>query len=127
MMRGLAISDIIVLHQKVIDKTGGSHGIRNIGLIESAVNRAFVTFDGNDLYETVEAKIAATTYGLVNNHGFVDGNKRIGIAAMLLLLQLNGYILQYRQDELIELGLGLAAGNLNEKDIQQWIKEHKLS
>lgn len=125
-MRCLSVSDIIVLHQKVIDKTGGSHGIRDIGLIESAVSRAFATFGGSDLYETVEAKIAATTYGLVSNHGFVDGNKRIGIAAMLLLLRLNGFTLRYRQQELIDLALGLAAGNLNENDIKQWIKEHQL-
>lgn len=123
-MRGLSVSDIIVLHQKVVNKTGGSHGIRDIGLIESAVRRAYATFGGNDLYETVEAKIAATAYSLVSNHGFVDGNKRIGIAAMLLLLQLNGYKLQYSQQELINLGLGLAAGNLDENDIQQWIKAH---
>ncbi|MEL7632906.1 type II toxin-antitoxin system death-on-curing family toxin [Sporomusa sphaeroides] len=80
---------------------------------------------GNDLYETVEEKIAATAYSLVSNHGFVDGNKRIGIAAMLLLLQLNGYKLQYSQQELIDLGLGLAAGNLDENDIQRWIKAHR--
>jgi len=124
-MRGLSVSDIIVLHQKVIDKTGGSHGIRDIGLIESAVTRAYATFGGNDLYETVEAKIAVTVYSLVSNHGFVDGNKRISIAAMLLLLQLNGYKLQYSQQELIDLGLGLASGNLDENDIQQWIKTHR--
>jgi len=124
-MRGLSVSDIIVLHQKVIDKTGGSHGIRDIGLIESAVTRAYATFGGNDLYETVEAKIAVTVYSLVSNHGFVDGNKRISIAAMLFLLQLNGYKLQYSQQELIDLGLGLASGNLDENDIQQWIKTHR--
>jgi death-on-curing protein len=124
-MRGLSVSDIIVLHQKIIDKTGGSHGIRDLGLIESAVSRAYATFGGNDLYETVEAKIAATSYSLVSNHGFVDGNKRIGIAAMLLLLRLNGYKLQYSQQELIDLGLGLAAGNLDENDILKWIKEHQ--
>lgn len=103
-MRGLAVSDIIVLHQKVVNKTGGSHGIRDIGLIESAVNRAYATFGGNDLYETVEAKIAATTYGLVSNHGFIDGNKRIGVAAMLLLLRLNGYELWYSQHGLKRTG-----------------------
>lgn len=125
-MRKLSVSDIILLHQKVIDKTGGSPGIRDIGLIDSAVSRAYATFGGNDLYETVEAKIAATAYGLVNNHGFLDGNKRIGIVAMLLLLRLNGYNLLYCQQDLIDLGLGLAAGNLNENDIRQWIKEHQL-
>ncbi|VBB07555.1 death on curing protein [Lucifera butyrica] len=114
-----------MLHKKIIDKTGGSHGIRDIGLVESAVSRAYATFGGNDLYGTVEAKIAATTYSLVSNHGFIDGNKRIGIAAMLLLLRLNGYELRYSQQELIDLGLGLAAGNLGENDIQQWIKVHQ--
>lgn len=124
-MRCSSVSDIIILHQKVIDKTGGSHGVRDLGLIESAVSRAYATFGGNDLYETVEAKIAVTAYSLVSNHGFVDGNKRVGIAAMLLLLRLNGYKFQYSQQELTDLGLGLATGNLNENDIQKWIKEHQ--
>lgn len=124
-MRGLSVSEIIILHQKIADKTGGSHGIRDIGLVESAVSQAYATFGGNDLYETMEAKVAATTYSLVSNHGFVDGNKRIGIAVMLLLLQLNGYKLKYSQQELIDLGLGLAAGNIDKNDIQQWITSHR--
>lgn len=126
MMRKITVEDIIVLHRKVVDQTGGSHGIRDIGLVESAVNRAFATFDGEDLYKTTEAKIAVTTDSLINNHGFVDGNKRIGIATMLLLLRLNGYSLKYSQRELIDLGFGLAAENLDEHNIQQWIEKHRL-
>jgi death-on-curing protein len=95
-------------------------------LIESAINRAFATFDGKDLYTTLEAKIAAITYGLVNNHGFVDGNKRIGVTAMLLLLRLNEYRLMYNQDELVEFGLGLATGTIDEASIRQWIEHHKV-
>ena len=125
MMSKLSVEDIILLHQKVVDRTGGSQGIRDIGLVESAINRVFATFDGEELYKTTEAQIAVITYSLINNHGFVDGNKRIGIVTMLLLLRLNGYILQYSQQELIDLGLGLAAKRLNENDIQQWIKEHR--
>ena len=75
--------------------------MRDRGLIESAMNRASATFDGQDLCSTVENKIAATTYGLVNNHGFIDGNKRIGVATMLLFVRLNGSQLQYSQDELV--------------------------
>lgn len=67
----------------------------------------------------------AITYGLVNNHGFVDGNKRIGIAAMLLLLQINGYFLAYSQHDLIQLGLGVASGSVSETEITKWIQEHR--
>ena len=72
----------MLVHQKLIDQTGGSHGVRDINLVDSAVSRVFATFDGNDLYEMTDDKIAATTFGLVNNHGFVDGNKRVGISVI---------------------------------------------
>lgn len=124
-MRTLAVTDIILLHRKLINQTGGSHGIRDSGLVESALNRAQASFDGNDLYYTLETKIAAITYGLINNHGFVDGNKRIGIATMLLLLRINGYILAYSQHDLIQLGLGVASGSVSEAELIQWIQEHR--
>jgi death-on-curing protein len=111
MMRNLSIANVILLHQKLINQTGGSHGVRDKNLVESAIARAFATFDGNDLYEAIEDKVAAITFGLVNNHGFVDGNKRIGVAAMLLLLKLNGYSLKYSQQELIVMGISIADGS----------------
>ncbi len=124
-MRNLSLADIILLHEKVIAKTGGSQGIRDINLIESGIGRAFATFDGKDLYKTIEAKIAVITHSLISNHGFIDGNKRVGIVAMLLLLKLNGYTLCYSQQELIDLSLGIAAGKFNEHDIQAWITGHR--
>ena len=124
-MRLLSIQDIILLHKKLIEQTGGSHGIRDAGLIESALNRALATFDGQDLYRTVKPKIAAVTYSLVNNHGFIDGNKRVGVTAMLLLLRINGYQISYTQQELVSLGLSLADGSATENDILKWIEDHK--
>ena len=125
MMRRISVANIILVHHKLIDQTGGSHGVRDISLVDSAISRAFATFDGNDLYEMTDDKIAATTFGLVNNHGFIDGNKRVGIAVMLLLLKLNGYTLQYSQEELIIMGISIADGSMDELGIKKWINQHK--
>lgn len=125
MMRRISVANIVLVHQKLIDQTGGSYGVRDINLVESAISRAFATFDGNDLYKMTDDKIAATTFGLVNNHGFIDGNKRVGIAVMLLLLKLNGYTLQYSQEELILMGISIADGSMDELGIKEWINQHK--
>jgi death-on-curing protein len=124
-MKMLEMKDIILFHKKLIEKTGGSDGIRDYSLIDSALNRAFASFDGKDLYESIEEKISVIATSMVKNHGFVDGNKRIGIAVMLLLLQLNEIVVQYIQTELIELGLNIASGNYSEQDVKEWIEEHK--
>jgi len=122
-MKTLTIDQLIMFHKKITNASGGSHGIKDLGLIESALNRCNATFDGDDLYPTVIEKISVTTVSLVKNHGFVDGNKRVGVSVMLILLSLNGIDIKYTQDELIELGLGLASGKLNEENILGWIKE----
>lgn len=75
-MRWVTLEDVILFHEKIIEKIGGLSGIRDIRLIESAINKAFVTFEGKDLYKNLEDKIATTTIALIRNHGFVDGNKR---------------------------------------------------
>lgn len=124
-MKLIDIDNVILFHKKIVCKTGGSDGIRDIGLIESALNRGLITFDGHDLYETTEMKISVISDGLIRNHGFIDGNKRIGIAVMLMLLKLNSIIIVYTQKELIDLGLGVAEGNLNENNILTWIESHK--
>ncbi len=124
-MKMLEMKDIILFHKKLIEKTGGSDGIRDYSLIDSALNRAFASFDGKDLYESIEEKISVIATSMVKNHGFIDGNKRIGIAVMLLLLQLNEIVVQYIQTELIELGLNIASGNYSEQDVTEWIEEHK--
>jgi death on curing protein len=124
-MELLDIENIILFHKKIVKQTGGSDGIRDLGLIESALNRGLMTFDGRELYESLEMKISVITHGLIRNHGFVDGNKRIGVAVMILLLKMNNIVIRYTQKELIELGLGVAEGRLNEKDILEWIERHK--
>ena len=122
-MKSLTIEQLIMFHNKITNASGGSHGIKDRGLIESALNRCLATFDGEDLYPTVIEKISVTTVSLVKNHGFVDGNKRVGVSVMLILLSLNNIEIEYSQEELIELGLGLANGELNEENVIRWINQ----
>ena len=125
-MKTISLEELLVFHRKIIEKTGGSKGIRDLNLIESALNRAFVTFESKDLYKDIIDKIAAITYGLIQNHGFVDGNKRIGIAVMLFLLKLNELKIRYSQKELIKLGLGIADGLITEENLRNWIRHHEI-
>ena len=104
----LTVNDIMFLHEKIIDKTGGIRGIRDIGLLELAVNSPFASFDGEDLYRTVEEKAKQLCNSLIRNHPFLDGNKRIGILAMLVFLDLNGKRLNITNEEIISLGLNAA-------------------
>lgn len=124
MMKTVDIEDILVFHNKLIERTGGSNGIRDIGLIESALNMANATFDVKDLYESILHKVAVIIASLIKNHGFVDGNKRIGIAVMLLLLKLNSINILCVQKELIELGLGIASNRVDNKAIKEWVIKH---
>jgi death-on-curing protein len=125
-MKSIDIDNVLLFHKKIVEKTGGSEEIRDLGLIESGLNRGYATFDGIDLYKEIEEKISAITYGLVKNHGFVDGNKRIGISVMVLLLKLNSVHIKYSQQELIELGLKVADGTFSEDDLKMWINNKKL-
>ncbi|MBN2693997.1 type II toxin-antitoxin system death-on-curing family toxin [bacterium] len=125
-MKTISLSQILSFHEKIVLSTGGSSGVKDIKLIESALNRGLATFDGNYLYESLELKIAAITHSLISNHGFVDGNKRVGVSVMLLLLNLNRIEINYSQEELINLGLSVASGVKNEKDIFSWIKNHVI-
>ena len=106
----LTVDDIMLLHEKIIDKTGGIRGIRDIGLLEMAVNSPFSSFGGEDLYKTVEEKAEQLCNSLIRNHPFLDGNKRIGILAMLVFLDLNGKRLNITNEEIISLGLNTAKG-----------------
>ena len=123
-MKTINADEVLIFHKKIIEQTGGLGGVRDIGLVQSALKRAFSTFDGQDLYKEVEDKISVITYGLIKNHGFIDGNKRIGVAVMLLLLRMNDINIRYTQGELVELGLDISNGKLNENGIKQWIKDH---
>ena len=121
----LTVEEVIELHSKLIDRTGGSHGIREKSLLESAIYSAMSAFGDNEIYPSVEEKAARLMFSLTNNHAFVDGNKRIGVLVMLMTLQLNNVKISYTQAELICLGLSVADGKADYEKILTWINEHK--
>lgn len=119
------LSDVLHFHTLVSNQTGGADGVREAGLIESALARASAAFGGVEAYPGVIGKAAAAGCGLVQNHGFIDGNKRIGVAVMLLILRRNGVKLCYTQDELARLGMGLAQGVLSVPETIEWLEAHR--
>lgn len=123
-MKKLTVNQIISLHDILIQKTGGSSGIRDINLLESAANSPFHTFECEDLYPTIECKAARLCFGIIKNHPFIDGNKRIGLLSMLTFLEINGIFLKYSDEELIKIGLNLASGKFTEKQLLSWIADH---
>lgn len=123
-MRVLNEQEIILFHEKVIKASGGGCGLKESKLLNSVLGRMEVTFGGEDLYPTDIQKIAAGTHSLVLGHPFVDGNKRIGVCAMLLLLHINNVKIEYTQQELIELGLKMAEGKMDVESIVEWIERH---
>ena len=118
------VQEMLCLHHKVTLRTGGGDGLRETGLLESAVARPHASFGGEDLYPRVIDKAAALCCGLTQNHPFVDGNKRIGVTAMLLVLRRNGVALRYTQQERIDLSLTLAQGLLDVPAVVDWIETH---
>jgi death-on-curing family protein len=109
------------IHRAMIDKTGGMDGVRDEGLLESALASPFQTFDGEELYPSTTAKIARIAYGLVSNHPFVDGNKRIGTYVMLVLLELNNIFTDFTDEDIIKIGLELAIGTMNDTELLEMI------
>ena len=120
----LTKEQILTMHKLLIIKTGGLDGVKDNGLLESAIQSPFQTFMGEELYPTIIKKAAVLCYGLINNHSFFDGNKRIGILTMLTFLELNGISLSYTDDDIIQLGLGIASGNISQVEISNWIIQH---
>ena len=116
---------ILLLHEQLIAETGGSSGLRDEGMLDSALNAPFQSFSGEDVYPSLQQKAARLCFGLVKNHPFVDGNKRIGAHAMLVFLTLNGIELQHSQTELSDVILKLAAGKIESADLLRWILEHQ--
>jgi len=123
-MRFLALSEVLELHDRVIDETGGAEGVRDLGAVESAVFQPQMTFGGKELYPTMQAKAAALCFSLVKNHPFVDGNKRVGHAAMETFLVLNGWELAAGTDDAEQTMLSLAAGNIQREQLVVWIASH---
>ncbi len=115
-----------LLHQLMAEATGGSVGVRDEGLLDSAIENAFATFGGEELYPSKEEKAASLAYSLISDHAFVDGNKRIGVYVMLSFLELNGIRIEASDDDVIKLGLGTADGSMKRDEILAWIMEHEI-
>ncbi len=117
---------VLLLHQLISKETGGDVGVRDIGLLESALQNVFATFDGEELYKTKEEKGARLGYSLISNHAFVDGNKRIGVYVMLTFLETNGIEISCTNEDVVEIGLGVASGKISYEQLLEWVKEHRI-
>ena len=117
---------VLLLHQLIAQETGGSVGIRDEGLLESALETAFSSFDGQEFYPTKEEKGARIGHSLSSNHAFVDGNKRIGVYVMLTFLEVNGIRLDCTNEEVVHVGLSVADGSMDYDALLLWIKEHRV-
>jgi len=123
-MRYLTLSEVIALHEHLIEQSGGFHGIRDIGAIESAIAQPRITFGGADLYPTVFEKASILAFSLIQNHPFVDGNKRIGHAAMETFLVLNGFEIDASVDEQEKVILNVASGEMKKEEFKEWVRNH---
>lgn len=124
-MKKLSKKQVLMLHTQLIQQTGGSDGVRDYNLLDSALENPFQSFGGEELYPTIQAKAARLGYGLIKNHCMIDENKRIGTHAMLVFLALNGIELKYTQKELYETILDIAAGKIGYEDLLQWVLNHQ--
>lgn len=122
----LSKSQVLLIHDQLIAETGGSFGLRDEGMLDSALSTPFQTFGGEDVYPSLQQKAARLCFGLVKNHSFVDGNKRIGAHVMLVFLALNGVELQHSQAELSDVILQLAAGEIDAEHLLRWILSHQF-
>ena len=125
-MKLLSQTQILMLQEQLITETGGLHGLRDGALLESALSVPFQSYGGVDVYPSLQQKAARLCYGLVMNHPFADGNKRIGAHAMLVFLSLNGIGLSYTQEELADVILRLADGTASYPDLLHWLMAHQL-
>ena len=121
-----SVEKVKLLHQLMAQATGGSVGVRDVGLLDSASESAFATFGGEELYPSKEEKAAKICFSLVSNHAFVDGNKRIGVYVMLSFLELNGIRIEASDADVIRLGLSVADGSMKYEEILEWIKNHRI-
>ena len=117
---------VLLLHKLIAQETGGSIGVRDEGLLESALESAFSGFGNQEFYPTKEEKGARLGYNLISNHAFVDGNKRIGMYVMLTFLEVNGIHMDCTNDDVAETGMAIASGKMDYNALLQWVKEHRI-
>jgi len=116
---------VVKLHSDLISRSGGTPGIRDEDLLDSALAAPFQGFGGEELFPTLQAKAARLGYGIIKNHPMVDGNKRLGTHLMLIFLDINGVELDYKKDEMEQLILGVAAGEITLEQLLEWIIDHQ--
>ena len=126
-MRYLKLNEVLDIHRHILEQSGGLAGIRDFGGLESALAQPKMTFEGEDLYPTLVDKAVALAYSLINNHPFVDGNKRIGHAAMEIFLVLNGSEIDASIDEQEKIIVGVASGNIKREALKEWLSLRVVS
>ena len=115
---------IIMLHEAIYKRYGGDVGVLNDGMLDSALQAPFQTFDGTELYPKTKDKIIRLAYGLIKNHSFRDGNKRIGALVLLTLLEINGYHVNASNEEFTDIIMGIAASEKDDEDLKKWVEKH---
>ena len=123
----LTKQNVIMLHDIILEQSGGLSGIRDENLLESAIESVYQTFDDQELYPTIEEKGARMCYSLISNHTFADGNKRIGVLTMLSFFELNGVNLKYSDDDLIKIGIHIADGSMKYETLVKWVIASEIS
>ena len=117
---------VLLLHKLITEETGGEPNIRDVNLLNSALESAFQTFDGQELYPSKEEKGARLGYSLISNHAFVDGNKRIGMYVLLAFLEVNGIRIDPSVDDVARVGLAVASGEIDYYSLLHWILDNKV-
>lgn len=117
---------VLLLHKMIAQETGGSIGLRDEALLESALEQIFAGFGGQEFYPTKEEKGTRLGYTLISNHAFVDGNKRIGIYVMLTFLEINGIRMECTNEELVHVGMSVASGAMQYEDLLTWVRDHRV-
>ncbi len=117
---------VLLLHKMIAEETGGSIGVRDEALLDSALENAFSGFGGQEFYPTKEEKGARLGYTLISNHAFVDGNKRIGMYVMLTFLEVNGIRMECTNDEVVQVGLAVASGSMDYEALLSWVQKHAV-
>ncbi len=116
---------VLLLHRILAEATGGSVGVRDEGLLDSALESAFAGYGDQEFYPSKEEKGARLGYALISNHAFVDGNKRIGVYVMLSFLEMNGIRIRCTDEELVHIGLSVADGSMGYEELRQWVLDHR--
>lgn len=123
-MKFLTAEQILFIHARLIDETGGSHGVRDLSMLLSAAGRPQATYGGRDLYPDIFDKASALMDSLIRNHPFLDGNKRTGVAAAVLFLRINGYQFDCPEAELVSFAIRVAESKHGSNEIAAWLKVH---